>query len=811
MAVRLVKNISDTTLKNWTNPTSITVNGVFGSPENLIDFSFQSSQTGGSFSASFIGNSTFQLNSEINVFRGYTGTIKSTGRSITNSGNLAKVGGVLTPPGSTKSIRASFESSDPFLIDGQIDPDHIANQVPVFGYSNYYRLFGMSARTVFQKVAEITGTPITVNIPFDFPIYKYSAVSNQVFEVLEEIAKACGANAILRSDGIHILGWRDTIDSHTFSFEDVLNGIEVIDEASQYDAVSIQAASTITPWNSTYAGPPERIATLNFEAGIQSLNDTGGASGVTRQQDGWFYPKDGLGNVWAAYNSAAPNEGLFTTYGTSVWDIEKAGTEVDYTPAPFLSQAEVSDIALTNPGVVNDTQYNVLLRWNTAAYKFSGLGDVYPFVYIVPGDAPRFLNSFNIEDKNNSARLKDSQVFPTAGVNSGTPLTSGIFAPAGYGVPLRPTSSSPTRGFASDGSCYLTLEPLAGESVPIFGSFQPKVLPNSLKKIIDDVQCSLKSKNITTEQQNRQSGSAVHNKDYRKSLNATDVSLLLDPLETPPTDNTGMSQDIDESKIVTVNFPTSSTLADADKKKILRNIASSITGRKYNLFCIESNDGTWLTSRIIGVAIAENKLSMSLSLEKAPGITSDYSNGSLILGIEQAADVSNGNNLTDLLAFAGGTETVTDSGYPGQRKGPIKGTWSIFGLKRRVYPATAFALVGGTGVDSVVYSNQAFTVNVDNVKSASSNLVTDFWGANVQSTHLGRLTSYLAAFLGQDFKSFSVEIIDQNFDIPQVGDSVTINGIPDLGSVTGKVISVNYKLNLSGATFTVTCGRLPTL
>lgn len=769
---------------------------------SLTEFNLNFTQAGGSFRATIAmvpGAPSFVENQYVTVFsRGsdsFTGIIEKPGFNVGGEGAFRTYSGTIVTPGIRRNLRASFETADPYLLNGSVADNVLANSNVEVSFSNYYRLFGMSALRIMQIMSSITGVPVVpINVPFDYPVNRYVVDQNRLYSAVEDLAKYAGANAIVRSasgiQGIYVLGWNATMTNHSYDFWETIGGVTGEFEKSEFDAVIVQSSSEMTPYNSTFAGPPEQITTIAFEAGQHSLTDLGHTVGSTSTQDSWFYPYS-PGNQWVRHTSDGFASNMMLNFGSPVWDVKTLASRIDYNSVVSNIMGSVySDTAVGFSTSYEVTEYEVLLRWNKAVMKLTNLGDVYPYLFMIPGNAPSYLTTFNVNTDVFSVDLMGKTDFPVSSVLADCPAQFTVNLPSfGTAVPLYNSPDISMEGYAEDGTAYIGLYPRPAVGVEEIVTFDPTVREDSLHKF-KYTRAVLQGKPKTNvDPSETRVDPATSNKNVNLS-NATDY----DP-------DTGNSASVgDRSMRITITEGT-----DAQKKERIKKILDRIAHRGLDVVVIPYGD-YFRSLDVRSIAMSSDKLAIIIMLNKA--VRYDY-DGTLYMSDKAMSENERDTSPKEKASYSNTYVNLFDSGFVNQRANtPLKGEWTLYGLKRRTYPVTAIASTKVSDV-TLIFNNQSYELLARNPKTVSSSLITDSFRGTMENTHLYKFASFYASYLSQDFTSFSFQVYDDGSALPQVGDSVTLNNVPYVGVLTGKVTSVTLSVTpSSGSLISIQCGRL---
>lgn len=812
MVLRLTKTITDATIDAQREriyvPLTI-LNGISIS-DYLLDFNMSLSQSGGSFSAKIARYGDyprFVENQYVTVFsRGqdtFIGIIENISFSVGSEGKTIEYSGSIVSVGIRNNIKATFESADPFTIDGQIVNSALANNFPVVNFSNYYRYLGLSSSVLLNALSSISGIPVSVvSMPIGYPIYKYVVEQGRVYQAAEEISKMAGANAIVRSVngifGIYILGWNDYIRAFNYDFSDCLSGIQGKYEKSEFDAVMVQSSSEMTPYNSTFAGPPEQVTQISFEAGQHKLSDLSNGPASTSTQDSWIYPET-PGNQWVEYETDGFATSLMLNFGSPVWDVKYINERQEYsTLINNLLDGSYTDTFVDQGYSYTTTAYKVLLRWDRAVYKLSNNGDMYPYLLVLPGNAPSFVDTFNVNSNLYSVDLVGKTDLPL-GITANCPPPAASFGGFNPNYPsggkVVPVYSNPELtglpGFAEDGTGYIGIYPKPTSGVYYYVTYNTKWDVQELKNI-SGTRAVIQGKPSAPVEK---SVIKIVDLQTNKAINPTTAATTWDPATDP--------SNVLSKKTMKVTLLTGT---DSEKKTRLKKIVDLMLNGKYDVVVMPYGSYT-RSVEIDTFGLSTDKLSLIINLKKPVYETYD---GSLIVSTKSETDVERDHSSKEEVSYIPDLITLNDSGFVNQRGNQLlKGSWTLFGFKRKTYPVTCIKSIVQPDQVFVIYNNQPYGLIAKNVKSVSSSLITDCFRSDMTSTHAYRLCDYYATYLSQNFTSFNISVPDYGTDIPQVGDKIVLSGVPDEGTIEGKIVSVSLKVSASGGSvIDIQCGRL---
>jgi hypothetical protein len=765
----------------------------------LMSFTLNHRQEGGDFSfelENYVNSFSFEQNQIINVLtiegRTYTGIVTNVIDSVTSAGIGLRVSGQLTS-GLARSIPAiSFSCSAPFVNPGSgLMPQPFAPLV-----DNHYRLLDLRASTVISILGQRAGINVSTALPIDYPIWGFEASDGSGYSAINNIAMAAGANAVVRFGQISeiaLISHGSALESYTWSFSELDNGVEPDSERTEYTHVELSPSSEMTPWNSTYAGFPVQIGSISFQAGADSGSDSS-SRGTTSSNNEFIFPET-QGNSWVTMNVLDGTEfsqALYSTFGISnVWKAVRTGTQiVNYGESFYrLSSAFLGDTrAYPEIPVISyksTDNYDVLYRWSLAVKRFESQGDIYPYLYVVP--------SQYASENNPNFNIDSSEVFncrpyfgsKTPGIPA--PAPPGITVPSlpGYIVPIFSNENCTGFGAASDGSFWVGIEPLPGRlGHGDLGGYQVQVsaVPEDTFTFGPDLSLVVREvpRTLPINAAESISTKPIVGVNGRLGYIKEDIVAVIANKDT-----------FDERKAVLSNFskkylnefdtfiiPPEHVGSSGKRKKMLIRAATLVDDDKAKF-----PDGPVLRVRVDVVP--------DYDYDGPVTIGKSYVTSGMGIAVEKTAP------------FA---RILNDSGLVDENVGPIAGEWSLYALPRRVYVPSIISTIGLGNATAQLFYDGARPPNMPVVKSVSSGLVTDF------NTHGKFLCETLANYLGSPFLSFQASKIYLNDGIPQPGDQLSITGVPKRGTITALVTDVSITIQPGqGMTISANCGRLPTL
>lgn len=754
--------------------------------EELESFSITQTQLGGSFNFTVIGERPSLENVFGTIFKTFAGVVEKSGVDISSSGINTVHEGRLSGISYKSYDNVSFSNSTPFVKpSGQIVPEPL---LPSF--DNHYRFLNLTASQVITILCQRAGYALRgINLPIDYPVWRYEVIGGVTLESINEVAKAGGANAILRDNGVWVIPYGSSLGTVVYEFEDLLDNIRVRSEKTEFSQVVVQPSTDITPWNSTYEGTPEQLGTVEFKAGVINTAD---ASSVTQIQksDDWTYPKEGTNNQWIRYTGEARyfKSSISQNFNeVALWDARphSEGRVTFGSFGTFYAGAstklyEEEEITPTSPGNID---VDVLYSWGTASKKFQSQGDILDELIVVPDEQSAFNNTF--------------------GVNCGDLYTTQLL---GYGLGSIPSSVGswqvgdldflPTRfytcdvykddactdkGFAADGSFYIGLRPHNVPKLAVVGLnpqpvYDASNTPNSYLELDSGYTVDVQKASDTSQYPIASVGSSP------------------DPLVTVSTKKVEVQ---DNAVIV---YYKRGQMTDAVKQERLTKLTvlrDLLARSKYDGIKLNNHDRQF---EVTGSVLIDTEDDQELKLKVITGILPNDQNF-----VNERFKLVKLYNIGDHLIFTNTSAVATivssgTSGTPSQQVQEINGKWTLYKLPRRTYTPTIVTDV--STVTATAYYNE--TIPTGNSKTVSSSLITDHTTPGSHAMDLSRL---LAQYLRGSFYSFQASVVYNGGNMPQIGDRVIVRNVPVFGDVASVCTESSLSGDSGGVTVRVSCGR----
>lgn len=858
-----------TTVKIY--PTLPAILGVH--PDNVLSIDFDINQLGGSFDVTLIGRdfNYFTQNTVVNVFGSLQGIIGDITYANGSSGKLTRIYGHLTLP-NTRIVKArTYMSTQSFRVPGGdfSESSHIANNTVLYEEDPSITFIdNMTFSNLFQRICSDHGIiTFFLGSYINYPIYRYTlSASRKLLESLEELAQHAACNITINPLGINVIPWGENSNiSLSLYNDDLLNNFDYTEDISNYDSVQIQSSSEITPYNSSYIGKPERIGSLSFVSGPSQLNDISIGYNNLADTKQWEFPVEVVSqnietaksktseNSWFSsemlFNSTETKEGdkvpvAFHPYSstllTKFWDyiVERVGN-LDYrsfyrklaTYAPSLKTYIDEELKSNVISDINDYEYKesrilTLIRWSRARTKIEAVGDIHPYIYVVPSNvAPEItaLDDLSIIPDRQELSLVSPGLTDVTGIKSisGTSIETFSFPeqtpPALSGIV--PDGIGFVADFNVDGSFYVDA---------VFNQYRRK------KKYVSShaVTFSYYADSLVTPTnfgtgatltmaKNSQNGLITlngGNDDGLKNYAANFMSAL------------GRF-----SRLIVVGTSLPSSNWDPDTTKATELSSTILTARKAvevssdlnNTYAAEDsvNKNTYYINSAAPVSENGNssKVQVEVVMDRA---TPQAISGSSFKFAKERTSYNTFNYSKVQYSHTGQYESkFVDSGLNEENTETIQGSWTLYGLRRKTYPAVYFAQGSGQvsqsvplreflvykGVPSSEDEEPQINTQGPNIKFINSSLVTDYIDQN--SSHIVLLGRAIYKEINRKVKLFTISFPMQTeltSSIPSIGTTCKVQDV--YGSHTGTIINVKGSISRqSGAIITVNTGRLPIL
>jgi hypothetical protein len=284
-------------------------------PENVISFESRIEQLGGSFSVvvpqtDHNGNPViipYDINDfvpSVAIVNGLNiqGFIDDITESIGSQGILYRIDGTVLPRGAREYRPRGFFSNDqPFIILGlsrQKSLNHPVN-LNYKPFDSEFKGFeiieepSLTFKRVVQLLCDLHNIPVSFDPdPIDFKIHKYYYSGENVLNAIEELCHYAGANAVLNLTTsnivLRIIPWNSAAaGSYNALREDSLSDFSITRDKPNYTHLVIQPSTEMTPLNSNYFGPLEKVFDISLSMGPTAINDATGGTG-------WSVPSDNV-------------------------------------------------------------------------------------------------------------------------------------------------------------------------------------------------------------------------------------------------------------------------------------------------------------------------------------------------------------------------------------------------------------------------------------------------------------------------------------------------------------------------------------
>lgn len=803
MAVQLNKIITEETITKHKNVVHVSFDILSGiSASKVSNLRLTHNQLGGSFSVTLENYHTsysFQEGDFVTAVRiggnAYRGTVTKLKDSIGKQGITLTVEGDLKPINRKTYDNVSFSNATPFLRpDGSLVDPNIHPLIP-----NHYRLIGLDASMVVQRLSSRSGIPLATSLPFSYPIWSYEVIGSSVLEALNDLAKHACANAILRFESnlstVRFVPFGKTVNKFEYDFSELENDFEPEIEETEFSDIILTPSSDITPWNSTYAGTPQSLGTITFSAGPSNASDF--TTNTTQSSDDWQFPY-APGNVWVRYVGSAQTfkSKVGLAFGhTNLWasrpHVERVlnyssfgtfGGASNFIQEPSYESLNVGN---RNPDIVD---YDMLYEWSLASKRFESQGDILPELIVVPGEnVPEFNTTFNIPfDNQFTAQLLDYGL-PKYAPNSSVPGPIGRITPSYFSCSVYRDEACSERGFAKDGSFYIGLRP---NNVPIKQNtfFQPLTAT-------DDTFTPLGA--------------------FGVDVYAPTVQYAIDTVKDRPAPFIHEGQVVSDAHepILLIHYAKGNNASGINDERIeqLTALLNKMKADGYDAIQVNANTGTQNLTRkfqILNIDIVDTDTvpKIKIKTDRYPRLSVDNAPFSLAKMLRSVKGYVISED-----APSGVVYSSTKSGTLNEVATNIEGKWTLFKLPRVTYTPTCLCKVG-IGQAPVFSYSGLLPYQPSNPKNISGGLFTDYWRDS--TGHVYNFLRIFSSYLAQKFVSFSITVPYKGGKIPQPGDEITVKRIPKairgLGTTVKSICTeTTFDVN-NGARVTIQCGRFET-
>lgn len=792
------------------------------SRDNILSFDCEASQFGASFSFRFVlaesETLTIAENSYITLLPGVLAFVDDVVYSVSSSGKTYTVTGRVLSPDMYRVKSTWYVTSEEFRSIGTIP--HVTQPKDVGRTGSVQVVADLSFTVLITRICSDNGIPLRiVGSPLDYKIHAfYLDGSSDLSQTLQSLCLQAGANLIVRYNEFIVIPWGFGHSNHTLPGADTTIDLKTSTDNFPFKDLILKGSDEPTPWNGFYIGLPEKIATLNFEAGPIAVKDISYGSGVVQPSKDWIFPEDGINN-WQTFSiafsssgaagSPLPNFISSTLNISSIWDYKYLGPgQIDYRRmfADLKSLPKSANISAAS--VANDYKngtnpvYKGLVAWKNMYTVVPNSEDIFPIMYVLPSDiAPDQPGKdlFDIPDgqqlilsyTNTQASISGNADFDTnASFTTGVlppPEFTGI-TPNGYGVTCK--DSNGNVGFNPDGSFVLP------------ATFSTS---RALKKVISEPAQTMAKVYI-------QNGfyTALFTK-ASFEVNSTRVHIKFPSFTSQNT--------------------KSPHLADHLRTVMHRTQARAISLKRPAGAQLIPNFGPSITAGDIGYTVETLSEQAFVDAEDADlrnnynivDILPEYDNdgnidpnGAFILITPPSATARTDAPFTFFRERHNhkyslrGTEKVStngvltnfalESGLVDENSESIQASWSVYAVKRKTYPVTV--------LNGVPYyfglSDEKDAVNnaiIDAVKTKFTKNVT---APNITHTvgngsDLVQLSQRILAYMSSSFSRSSRTFAAQTINIPPIG-AVCADGI---------IVSSSISISDSGAFISVNCGAFP--
>lgn len=783
MVLRLNKTRSDDPSSNGAIEVYSPLTFPLFDVQKVRNFSISQTQLGGTFSFDVIGtDQALQEGVFGAVYNNYAGVIEKAGVDISGNGILTSYSGRLSGITTRSYDNVSFSSATPFIRDG----GQLVDQPFLPSYDNHYRLIDLRASTVLNTLANRAGYAIQGSPAIDYLVWRYEVIGGVTLESLNEVAKYGGSNAVLRTSGIHIIPWGGYVNQKNYAFEDILDGIKPEIERTEFTHVVVSPSSDITPWNSTYDGTPESLGSLDFTAGKVNVADLGG-EGIQKSAD-WNYPKDGNNNFWVRFtgNVEEFKSSISQSFNeTEMWDARQHtdgrvsfDTFDTFYAGAQPRQYDSISIPATPSGFVD---LDLLYTWGTASKKFESQGDILPELLVVPYEQDNNITAFDVdsEDLFNSKLIGYGKFSGVSGyANGDAPDLSPNVA---YKCNAYKDAACTQVGFAKDGSFYVGLNPHNNPVISVVGMATQPIVDTS------------------------ESGLVLRNDDFTVTV-LQDSQTSEYPIATvnqqasPILSADGKKIEVTERIVIVEYKKGNSSVSNEDRISSLQELSALFARTSYPGIALVDSDRAFAVNSSVVVDTGENQTpKLRVPVDNLPSDTSFTDARFSVRKLYRNSFGTTSSTITkDVLITTFGST----SGTPSQQVKAVEGKWTLFKMPRKTYVPTLVSRVGDTTV-TAFYGNESLTFG--NPKNVSGSLITDHKLAN---SHARNLCSLLSDYLSRPFYSFTFTVPFFGNNQPEVGDLITVTGVPYFGSVSSICIGSDLTGDeSSGVRVRISCGR----
>ncbi len=800
----------------------VVIPSILGVPKkNILSFNIDASQFGATFTLNCVmaNNESLSIaeNSYISILPNVFGFVDDVVYNISpTAGKTYTITGRMLTPDMYNVKSMWYVTDQQFRAPGQIP--HVSQAQDLVKTGAVKVIPNLNFLSLIQSICQDNGINFkVVGDVLNYKVFSYYLDATQdITQSLQALALQAGCNLVVRSGELVFIPWGAAYGNFTVGENSVTVDYKISTDTFPFKNLILKGSDEPTPWNAFYVGLPEKIASLNFEAGPISVKDISYGSGVVQPSKDWVFPEDGV-NEWQTFSIQFSSVGtagnpvmnqVSSTLGVdAIWDYTYLDSNAYDYRTMFSDLKSTKDSTPVNIDSVSELYknganptYKGLLRWKNAYTVVSNTEDFHPKLYILPSDiAPDYpsFGTMELED-NQEIRISydgsqesisgSSDFYQESQFINGVilPQEFGSITPNGYGITCK--DSSGNDGFNPDGSFVL---PLTFSSIRAF------------KKKIDEP--------------------GVMPKIYIE--NGFYTSLF-----TQATFTQGSTR----VKIEFTDFAGQSTksphLADHIRKVMQRTFATVITPDRPGSSVLIPKDGPSVTAGEIGYR-AETLADQSAFDPEDVWFNNSYkivdvfpelnNDGDLVADVayiiiyppsrvttnkQRFTFYREHHNHTVSPAYAKRSTTGTftvfgySSGLVAENSESIKGSWSAYGIRRKVFPTTVvngqpfyFGISESSDIQNSAAIDAAKTKFTKNVTAQN---ITYNVGTN---SDLVRLSTRILNYMFSQFSRSSRTYAPSNIEIPPIG-ALCKDGI---------IVSSSVSISDSGALITVNCGALP--
>jgi hypothetical protein len=362
---------------------TVNVDQILGiNPEHIINVEFRMEQLTGSFSLVYPqtdaqGNQIimpYSINdfvASICIVNGinFQGFIDDITENIGSQGILFRVDGTLIPRGARNykpfGIWAGL-GNEPFRILGlslQESKRHTVN----YNYKPFDDNFkgfeikevsGLTFKRAVKELCDRHNLQYEILGGIDYKMFKYYYSGENVLNALEELAHMAGANCVLTPTGgdmiVRIIPWGGSSGvSNTLLWkEDCLSDLSITRDKPNYTHLVVEPSNEMTPYNSAYFGPLEKVSDISVNIGPTGLKDK-------VYGDSWGVPRDQAWIPLEAYRDPLTSEPYGTDEFVDATIHYEKNQDIGNLVSYFTGEPAAWHIAVLSRSTTVDPPYNV--------------------------------------------------------------------------------------------------------------------------------------------------------------------------------------------------------------------------------------------------------------------------------------------------------------------------------------------------------------------------------------------------------------------------------------------------------------------